>query len=230
MLSGGYEVVPNIRLIGLTDNEAAVLHVVNTALNELHSYTVEFEAAIMLLNHAKAQAERDWHNPIFRNWSFLAAKSAAMTVWHFGEAMNGIKANARRSCLPLNAIVRWDTVRDATKMYGQYFPHSEGLRDAVAHHANLSETIEATNTNSLKSPNGGQVLLKSNLVDGALVYSQKGQERSLKIDEATLKNLISVRDRFYSALETDEDKAFRKAITSPPYRHILESYGLERSD
>ncbi len=233
LLAGDYSVIPRFdrRRIALAENSVA-FHV-EGALSELQSYTSDLESAVELFRFARQQLDvrprtkvesgsfgaKDDAETLIRRWQFIAADSAAMSVWHFGECLKGIKSSIRLDAPALNSKVNWEIMREATNLYKSHFPHSEGLRHAVAHRANLTETRKAAKENAVKKPlnqfginSAHGAMLKSNLRDNTLFYSIGGEIRSLDVTRQSVTKLVAVRDKFYMAFDAVKDRRFEEVM------------------
>ena len=67
-------------------------------------------------------------------WPMLAARDGAMSVYHFGVAMEGIKKSLP-SYPTIDAGVDKKQIRIATNLFRKYFPRPEAIRHVVAHSA-----------------------------------------------------------------------------------------------
>src|SRR5690349_10540688 len=81
---------------------------------------------------------------------FIAARDAAMTVWHFGDAMGQISTAMYRDVPTLRELVDRSILRSATKRFNECFRGAEAIRDAISHIAEFGGTLQKLDENSTK--------------------------------------------------------------------------------
>lgn len=84
----------------------------------------------------------------YRRWKMIAARDAAMTVFHFGQYLHGIGASSAKfpnDKLFINRI----HLKEAYKIFNREFKGHRDMRDAVAHSAQLHKSLEDLERNKL---------------------------------------------------------------------------------
>lgn len=149
-------------------------------------------------------------------WQSLAARDGALTIYHFGCAIEGLK-NSLSACPSLNARIDRPPLRHAAKIFETSFPGYLAIRHVVAHVADLSKTIDKKVSHSVKgefSKGGfrssdpfGVTWLRGNMNGSTYAVTFEGQAFSYDLTRASVDKLRSIKELIYSAFKTVAIKA-----------------------
>lgn len=141
--------VPIINLRGAPDAEQSAIIRLNFALGRLRRYESDFNAALSLFDfceHQKNIARSSMKTDPFKYmdisqqltaWQFVAGRDAALTIYHFGWAIDGVN-NASSKCKSLFPLIDNDLRRKARRLFDDNFPRNAAMRHAVAHSAEFA--------------------------------------------------------------------------------------------
>ncbi len=151
----------------------------------LHVY--RFSKAVSLIRHCEPLVGPDFGvEPA--DWCGIAARDAAMSVYHFGETRRAISSSLGK-CPSLNAQVDAEKLRAARKAFDREFPDAVQLRHAIGH---LAEQL-STPQKMAKLKRAGEFLIWESQVGGSLsMASPKGRQVRLNVDEQTLDRLQTI--------------------------------------
>ena len=138
-------------------------------LDSLNRYLGSFQNAVELLEFAKTKYSentgkavgdtmRERHEFAMRQhkeslkyweWQLIAARDAAMTVYHFGTALTIVKSqNGRYPTLRAN--VNANRIKEAVAAFSSAFPRSHRIRHAVGHIANSQANVEKAQSHQVQ--------------------------------------------------------------------------------
>ena len=121
---------------GLPEDEGHATWTISIWLIELHAYVDSFEAALYIYDDYSARIRRAYQNDkdpdIPPRTVFVAARDAAMTIYHLTTAMRQIKATLTY-CPTLKEHVDHDMLKLAQKRLAALAPGIENLRHAISH-------------------------------------------------------------------------------------------------
>jgi uncharacterized ubiquitin-like protein YukD len=148
-----YEPPPDIDRSRIPADQMPVfLHVV-TLLMELGAYerhlllaSYLYEFSQTALREIKYFAQQEWASWTTGGWQMMAARDGALTIYHFGCAIDGLK-NSLRFCPALTVD---QTIRIAGKVFDVAFPDSKEIRNAIAHVADNSQTLQKKLSHAVK--------------------------------------------------------------------------------
>jgi len=137
----------------------------------------------------------------------MAARDGALTIYHFGNAIEGIRKSLPR-CPAVNASVDHDILRDASKTFRKAFPNYEAIRHVTGHvsdftatpdrrreHSHIGE-LEVGNISFDDSPRQ----FTGNLYNRSYVVSYKGRAYHYEISLDNAHVLYLVKLRVFSSL------------------------------
>jgi hypothetical protein len=185
-----------------------------TLLFSLYRYILSFTAAIELLKFSEEQGKKEREEskgtgfrpskPYFE-WSFIAVRDAAHTIYQFADVIESIQST-RRMIPTLNALVKNDKMRTATRYFNANFGQFNDVRNAIAHEAELGGTVELSKRNF--APVGsveleGVKILTSKSIDtdGKFSTSINGVVVSYELSRKTLQSLIQTQTGIYQAFD-----------------------------
>jgi hypothetical protein len=137
-----------------------------------------------------------------RAWKFIAARDAAMTVYHFSVALKAIRFGAKST---LSAQVDHGLIRRSRRDFRMNFPNAERMRNAVAHSAELLKSRSDVERNTFRKQyvagaisfrSGG--MMSNVLNDRTLTFSfmpkglSEAQVVTLEISAQSVKSLCDV--------------------------------------
>lgn len=144
-------------------------------LGSLNSLIEAFQADLELFDYAE-------QNPAVRMaWSSVACRDAAMTLWHFGDALKFIQ-RALKKCPSLKTQHKGRALKAAIDRFWAALPFANEVRHATAHQVGQIATPEHRKLNSLR---GARVLLNNCRIGRKVMYSKAGREVSFEISGAT---------------------------------------------
>lgn len=210
---------PSIPVDSLPEDEKGYAEAINGLLQNLTTYTKDFEAALSLLYQAhkwsKEEMERTRATTLpdrslsdsLRDWMMLAARDGAMTVWHFGQSKNWINKNLYK-CPTLVPKVPTVLLGEGHDLFKQAFPHWENLRHAVAHHAELLKNPAARKKTMITTgydgpgitiPGGGELYLGRMLMGHRFMNTHEGKVVHYDLSPESLDALKASKAKFWEA-------------------------------
>lgn len=220
-----YGAAPIIDTRGFSDDEQRGASIIRNCLVGMASYVQHLEDAVALYDSCRAtetklqrehQAEgalegvpspQYWarHRKIMQvsRWHILAARDGAMSVYHFAKSMDG--ATNFRSCRPLISLVDREGLRDARKYFSASFPSLVGIRHAVSHAAEMTDSVESFAEHALKEgyegyghkfESGGSLVMNS-LYNRTFLTMFEGRVLTYDLTQETLAKLIDITRRVY---------------------------------
>jgi hypothetical protein len=157
ILPNAYEGIPQIDRGRIpADQMAAFLHV-SQLLAELGLYERRFLLAVYLYEYSQTagwELRDDWEKMEWSlwttgGWQQIAARDGALTIYHFGRAIEGLRESFR-PCPALSDQVDHLKIKHAYKVFKSAFPDFIEIRAAVAHVADFSGTTQKKFFHSVK--------------------------------------------------------------------------------
>lgn len=226
--------VPRFSSYLLPEDERELASYVSDGLSDLASIVDEVEAAVELFNYTSniyssvdAEYRRNSENrhnkqlemksATARYWPFIAARSVAIATHDFRLAKGTI--NQTWPKLPtLKTMIDGAAVNRANKLFNEYFPRTEAMRDAACHSAERSRTPqELADHAAVLKPGGARLSIGSCLSGNKLQYTYKKRSETvaslleLEISAATVARLAEVRDLYFSGFAGIEPELMRRA-------------------
>ncbi len=231
--------IPRLICIGAPAPDQKYCAAISLSLDKMFSFLQSFDSAIRLIEYCEIQssfsggkyseirlnlnskkqpyfsANHDgefWFElgSLYGNWMMIAAREAAMSVWHISDALRGIKQEVNNSVF-LKTLVDQKALKAATKTFNSFFPHAEGIRHAIAHSSELTESTKKIDKNASKKPykgsriqTAGPSFLGESLDGRTLILSHKGETRSLELSSRSTINLIHIISACFSAFSAAE--------------------------
>lgn len=134
---------------------------------------------------------------------YLAARDAAMTIYHLGEYIIGLR-NSMGDAPTFKGTVDHELLRAAYKEFKIAFPLHRDIRHAIAHSAELSNTMEARQKNSVKSgvnipgifiSPGTNVTMSDVIVDDNFIMTFKEKIIQYKLNVEAINNVDSILEK-----------------------------------
>lgn len=219
---------PHIHVLGLPENERRAASQIQMQLHDLAAKGRDFEAAVALFQHSMlAPALKRAGVPInpdttpwARYWPYIAARDGAMTIYHFGMAIQLISRNFA-TCPTLLSLVDRKYLRMARRRMNEVFPRFEIIRHAVAHSTEIMNQQSIHGTHSISGPyeiapgiNVGpdiSLMLGGTLKNQEFLWTVDGKLQSYEISKATLDGMTDVRIDIYAAFSPAESKTLAMA-------------------
>ena len=214
---------PRLYVKGLPEEERDAADTLFFLILDLDKYACNFEAAINLFEFARAEALTAGHNQAVQ-WSFIAARDGAMTIYHFGQALQHMR-NTLGLCPTVKSLVDPRVLRLAGKKFNSRFRDYESLRHAVAHSGDFWRQGVDVIRNAMKKLRVGpfvlvsknaHVVIRESLLDRRFTTTIEGRQVSYEISGETLKNLVGIKDEIFSAFRPAEKRLAELASKTDP--------------
>ncbi|MGX9730959.1 hypothetical protein ACWYXO_10040 [Janthinobacterium aestuarii] len=162
------------------------------------------------------------------HWRKVAAQDCAMTIFHFGSARTGIHISLGETKIARD-MMDGTLLKTASKTFSSYFPDYQPIRNGIAHaeekHMTDSDMVKGVSigdsiSNAINQPSGlsyswGIIGLSStegslpggSLRDSVLSISNNNKMHSLGISKDTLDRLREVKELYYNAFFSIEEKS-----------------------
>ena len=181
----------------------------------VHLYQYSHQAAMEILSEDFAKGDMTiWTTG---GWQSIAARDGALSIYHFGRALEGLRANFR-SCPALENLVDHPKIRQAYKDFLSAFPHFIEIRHAVAHLADSQQTMEKKLFNSAKgifnlkwfSSNNPDAVtwMAGNMNNEKFAVTLEGKAYAYALSVANAQKIRTLRFQIFSA--------FDAAVTTKP--------------
>lgn len=220
----GFEVLPEAEQSSAWLIHDAVVHI-DRNVREFHDALALVEFTEQERTKPSLSAEQSMR--LGMGWPLLAARDAAMTIYHIHVAVTGIW-ETRYGCPTFWGMADESALRKAGKVLSSQFPNLLKLRDCIAHvndrtrtlkkHADhaFSGIIDQPGFNSL-----GSQLTAFFLSGRRLVVTWNGEELAYDLTNESLDRLKEVRDLARKALEPASVETMRmfKVKYSGSYPH-----------
>ena len=215
ILSNAYEGPPKIDRSSIPVQEMPSFLHIQTLLAELGLYERHLLLAVYLYEYSTQAAHEitdfaklEWALWTTGGWQSMAARDGAMTIYHFGCAIDGIK-NSLPTSPALNGKVDRRKLKDGSNIYRTSFPGYLALRHVVAHVADFSQTLEKKTSHSVKGPfrkglfrsddPNGVTWLGGNMNGCTYAVTYEGEAFTYDLSRETVAKLRSIKNRIYSA-------------------------------
>lgn len=137
------KIMVDISRIPQSEREATWINI--SSVNNLIGYVEDFGAVCRLYEFCKSSRYTDRENSDYLKWSLVAGRDGAMSMYHFWMILSGTNF---RDCPTLRNFIDFCKLKDARKKFKQAFPDIEKVRHAVAHRAEIRQTLKKTTKNS----------------------------------------------------------------------------------
>ncbi|MBC7314333.1 MAG: hypothetical protein H5U11_17730 [Rhizobium sp.] len=206
----------DVEAVPESERSAATLALAH--LSNLHNYVRDFEWALSLFELCT-----EFKGVIKTDWSFVAARDGAMTVYHFAKTFEILNTYVAKSP-SLKAGSDKVAIKRAGRTLREFFPQINVLRDTIAHDGELKNTVEKAAWHPLKGPIRVGTLLVGNeaaqieikaIAGDQLVLTKAGALVGYRLNRAALEVLkqvakevssaVRVRAPIHAASESDRD-------------------------
>lgn len=204
------ETPPWLNGSGLPENERDFAFKLSDAFMRISFFVEEFNSALSLYDFCDVEREM-----VDNNWKMVAGRDGAMTIWHFYNAMEGIRHSLDRRKYPvLVSLIDFDALRGATKRLRDAFPQFQDLRTSVAHSGEFAIDFDAEHaTKSSTSVGSFQVgagsTISNSFFGRRFTNSFGGATQSYEMSGSSLAVLDGVRKDFFGAF-ADAARALTK--------------------
>jgi hypothetical protein len=188
-------------------------------LHLLDAFVVRFENALslsehckeLLKQHAKEAAASGLTEELFRriaekqSWRLVAAREAAMAVYHYSCTFESISFGVHR-CPAIKTRMKHRPFTMARKLFSKHFPNAEMMRHAISHTAEMAATVESLKENASKYRRHFGTVIPEDAVamaigpsfsNNRLVLSYKGNDVSIEITPAARERLCQISGQIY---------------------------------
>jgi hypothetical protein len=117
------------------------------SLMSLSTFIGKFDSAVLLFEFVSNAIA----GPMRSEWRFIAARDAAMQVFHFSEAFDDIRRRLRTSPAFL-AKADIGRLRGADKSFRKFFPGLDLIRHSIAHAGTHLNTRDKYQKHAVKGP------------------------------------------------------------------------------
>jgi hypothetical protein len=180
---------------------------------ELFALRMEFKRALLLYDFAHATTwegegpfgDRGTTLWTLSGWQMIAARDGAMSIFHFGTAVQLLPYSLSRCGDELVARADQNELRGAKEDFDRLFPGSKQIRDAIAHVAANSQSPSKINEHAVKGVFQDKVFasadpdnttwLPGNLNDRQFAVTFERKAYSYHLSHQTLADLTAIRDR-----------------------------------
>jgi hypothetical protein len=192
-----------ISMQSLSELERDATNLLKTALGQLSDHSDNFSAALSLFDFSMGELEKATENrtahPMFR-WPFIAARDGAMSIYHFGKAMEGIMASLHKCPTVLQEVNR-AKLRSSRKRLRELFPNFEAVRHSVAHAGELMNDVDDLDRHSISTTSVQRMTIQNHLQGRAFKNTFEGQIQSYEINQASRDGLVAIREEFCAAFK-----------------------------
>ena len=194
---------PHFKISALPAKEHAAAYTAQSGLHDLGGYIEDYSAAISLFDFSLAQ----YGPPQSERWALIAGWDGAMTIYHFGTALEGIRSSLTM-CPTIRSAMDYDVFRRALSDFRAKFPGYEKTRHAVAHAADKMKTPSKLAKHSYSGPhraggfnisNSTELTLTDSFSGRVFVSTWEGEIVTHELSKATLNNLMTVAQAVWRA-------------------------------
>jgi hypothetical protein len=221
--------VPRFRRIGLPTEEWDNVSFLQWLLASLEGYIRRFDFALQLLEQEGALLN-DTFNALFdsyaqlghdtesvrawmraeqaRQWAHIAARDAAISVFHIHHVLEALKVHAPKIGATLRSDVDTDAIKKARALFKQNFPSAEMLRHGVTHSAQNAKDPSKAEFNAIKLADGNRMEdYEGSLVGDFFALTVGGKLESMRLNSVSLAQLREVQALAYDAFKAAAEKA-----------------------
>ncbi|MBX9593050.1 MAG: hypothetical protein K2X46_01705 [Roseomonas sp.] len=202
------EVFPGLDPESLPQEERSEIFDLQIQITSLRSYVDDFLAVLTLFDAVpNLEAANKMHAATIRRWSFVAARDGAMTIYHFGKALELVRS--LKNMPTLRSLVNVTELREAGREFNSKFPLYEKIRHAVAHSAErlrrdkrIKHSFSGTmSAGGIYIENSQNVRISSNLYDREFGYTVEGVYVSYSVSHETYSQLAMIQQRVWRAFD-----------------------------
>jgi hypothetical protein len=202
--------IPHIAISQFLDSEKEQARHVTGKLFELATYADQFGYAVALFDEVEPtinelRAKRFAFPPdmsnraqtrLLQGWQFMAARDAAMNIYHFRSTLASIITNIKKCHSMMKALSIQDLEAAASQLEAD-FPALVPMRHAVAHSADTSFSPQNRATHSFDLIGVSGLTLSGVMSGRTMAYTHDGAEVSVTVTDAELAKLRAIVDRVY---------------------------------
>lgn len=198
---------PFIQSLDSKEEQPGMLVLFN--LIELNTYLNDFTAAVGLHEYVALMIEdalatqmkdtlttnRKMH--MLKVWNNMAGREAAMAVFHFGKAIESVRAGLK-NVPSIKEHVLHDELRSVKRQLSRDFPGHEMARHAAGHRAEAVKSMDELKRHAVQKDNGKEFIL-TNVGENQYRATFKGEEVSIGLDQRSREKLRALASRVYTA-------------------------------
>lgn len=183
-------------------------------IGQLAHHLKGFRSAVRLFEHCGSQREAarlsgQWLYDPDRDhddWMFIAARAAAMEVYHYWHIACALKSTVGR-CASVRHLIDDAAIQGAIHILEGSFDPIELRRHAISHAAEMVTTPERFQ-NHFPSDTGDW-LISALDVDGTLKLKHTGQKMTISVSDASIVKLDNITRRIFAAIKPAADWTFQ---------------------
>lgn len=169
----------------------------------LHSYTENLRQSVRACG--KDDALTFSHNILMlKTWDEMAGRDAAMTIFHFGEALAAIRS-AMKDTPTIRAEADHNSLREAAKLLRREFPNYELARHAAAHRAEAVASLDTIKKHAVDCGNGKRRFVWGVVVDHTYIATFENRELRVSLAEEARKQVAQIAYLTYAAFPKLKD-------------------------
>ncbi|MFN0043496.1 MAG: hypothetical protein ACKVSF_09840 [Alphaproteobacteria bacterium] len=216
ILQNVYEGIPEINRSRIPAEQMPTFRHIVQLLANLNLYEQNLLLAVYLYEYSQS-ASWELRDDFTRlesvtwttgGWQLMAARDGALTIYHFGRAIEGLR-DSFRGCPALRDQVDHNTIRQGYSEFKSAFPHFIEIRAAVAHVADFSQTTEKKARHSIKglfsakrfssSDPAGITWLPGNMNDHTFAVTLNGEPYTYDLIPESVDKLRKIKIQIFSA-------------------------------
>lgn len=189
---------PRIPVRDLPSAEWDAAEFVEHHLYHLGQRCEELAADVALFDFSRAEMtgsrsrENSQHRRLMQDWTFIAARDAASSLYRFEEDMEQLGANLN-ACPSLLAMIDSVAKRKATRAFAKSFPGFDALRHSSQHPAKIYATAS-----DLRKHAPATVKVINSLVGARYETDFNGNRVGLDLTQGTVAKLQAVKELYWA--------------------------------
>lgn len=200
---------PRMPVSQLSGDEADNADHLEFLLSMLGGYARTLEDAVHLFDYFERlfgewREKGDGRETIFRGWPAVAARDAALSIYHFGIVLSGIRSRIG-VCPTLFPLCNHNDLKSAWKMFRDSFPTAERMRHAIGHSSDMVVTPGKLLKNIPKTGEFANMLVLSSLVNKRLTFTFNGEGLSVEISNETAERIEAIKRVVWEAFGPIEE-------------------------
>ncbi len=189
---------------GMSKDVAHIAWTLEIEVGALDKFVQRVTSALKLYEHTKTMPTADRVGSILaQDWWAMAFRDAAITLFDFRIAINGVKAAVEKTP-GLKAMVRLAELNAASGMYLRYWPDFKLIRDAEAHlidrdGAVVTDGVHIGNSVVISPGVAATVSGAYRRQDDTVSHTINNRTASLQLNSQTVENMENVRRKVVQA-------------------------------
>jgi len=163
----------------------------------LHAHVTDLNFQIFALGSFQELRASNRSGHCIKLWNHMAGRDAAMTVYHYAQALKIVRSNIGKSAT-LSASTDHSKLREAFQRLQKDFPDYDLARNSVGHRGETSDSLETAKRHGVKQ--GSHIeFLSGKMQNNAYVSTFKGKELRVELTETKRRQLSDITKTIYSA-------------------------------